>query len=93
MKPDKIRDAQKRRPNEQDYDPRTLFVPDSFLKDLTPAVRQWWILKSKHFDCVLCFKVGKFYEFYHMDAEIGVKELGFTFMKGLLLALFIDEPF
>lgn len=45
-------------------------------------MRQWWVLKSQHYDCILCFKVGKFYEFYHMDAEIGVKELGFTFMKG-----------
>ncbi|VDP43056.1 unnamed protein product [Schistosoma mattheei] len=28
------------------------------------------------------FKVGKFYEMYHMDAMIGVKELGLVFMKG-----------
>ena len=45
-------------------------------------MRQWWILKSKNFDCVLFFKVGKFYELYHMDAEVGVTELGFSFMKG-----------
>lgn len=69
-------------------------------------MRQWWVLKSQHFDTILFFKVGKFYELYHMvirylfslllktslshlyvlyfrkDAEVGVKELGFTFMKG-----------
>lgn len=28
------------------------------------------------------FKVGKFYELYHMDAVVAVKELGLTFMKG-----------
>lgn len=37
LKPDKIRDAQKRRPNEPDYDSRTLFVPESFLQNLTPV--------------------------------------------------------
>ena len=25
---------------------------------------------------------GKFYELYHMDAEVGVKEMGLIFMKG-----------
>lgn len=41
---------------------------------------QWWELKSSHFDCVFFFKVGKFYELYHHDAIVGVKELGFSFM-------------
>ena len=45
-------------------------------------MRQWWVLKSDNFDCVLFFKVGKFYELYHMDADVGVKELGFTYMRG-----------
>ena len=25
--------------------------------------------------------MGKFYDFYHMDAEVGVKELGLIYMK------------
>ena len=29
-----------------------------------------------------CPQVGKFYELYHMDAIIGVKELGLAYMKG-----------
>ncbi|KFM67798.1 DNA mismatch repair protein Msh6, partial [Stegodyphus mimosarum] len=45
-------------------------------------MKQWWDMKSDHFDTVLFFKVGKFYELYHMDAAIGVKELGLVFMKG-----------
>lgn len=44
-------------------------------------MRQWWEIKSENYNCVLFFKVGKFYELYHMDAEVGVSELGFTFMK------------
>ncbi|XP_054714457.1 DNA mismatch repair protein Msh6-like [Uloborus diversus] len=45
-------------------------------------MKQWWDMKIDHYDTVLFFKVGKFYELYHMDAVIGVKELGLSFMKG-----------
>lgn len=45
------------------------------------AMRQWWEMKAKYFDCVLFFKVGKFYEFYHMDAVTGATELALTYMK------------
>ncbi|XP_035775610.1 probable DNA mismatch repair protein Msh6 [Anopheles albimanus] len=82
LKPNKIKDIHGNRPGSEKYDGRTLFVPESFLNTLTPAMRQWWEIKSQHYDCVLFFKVGKFYELYHMDAEIGVSELGFSFMKG-----------
>lgn len=81
LKPDKIKDINKKRPTDPDYDSRTLYVPESFLKDMTPAMRQWWELKSHHMDSVLFFKVGKFYELYHMDAVIGVMHLGFSYMK------------
>lgn len=33
-------------------------------------------------DTVLFFKVGKFYEIFHMDADVAVKELGLLYMKG-----------
>uniref|UniRef100_A0AAG5D554 DNA mismatch repair protein n=1 Tax=Anopheles atroparvus TaxID=41427 RepID=A0AAG5D554_ANOAO len=82
LKPNKIKDIHGHRPGHEKYDGRTLFVPESFMTTLTPAMHQWWELKSKNFDCVLFFKVGKFYELYHMDAEVGVTELGFSFMKG-----------
>ncbi|XP_063381662.1 probable DNA mismatch repair protein Msh6 [Cydia fagiglandana] len=82
LRPDKIRDANKRKPDHPDYDPSTLFVPTEFMSNQTPAHRQWWQMKSSHYDCVLFFKVGKFYELYHMDAAVGVNELGFSYMKG-----------
>ncbi|XP_077301291.1 DNA mismatch repair protein Msh6 isoform X2 [Arctopsyche grandis] len=82
LRPEKIKDAEKRRPDHPDYDPRTLFVPSDFRKNQTPAHKQWWDMKSAHYDCVLFFKVGKFYELYHMDASVGVNELGFSYMKG-----------
>lgn len=81
LKPEKIKDTSMRSLKDPQYNPRTLYVPEAFMKQLTPAMYQWWQLKSDHFDCVLFFKVGKFYELYHMDAVVGVKELGFSYMK------------
>ncbi|XP_028846000.1 DNA mismatch repair protein Msh6 [Denticeps clupeoides] len=76
------KDAQRRRQSDEDYDPTTLYVPGDFLSKTTPGMRRWWQLKSEMFDAVLFYKVGKFYELYHMDAVIGVSELGLTFMRG-----------
>lgn len=56
LKPEKIRDINRNKPGHPDYDERTLYVPEEFLNKQTPAMRQWWILKSKHFDSVLFFK-------------------------------------
>ncbi|EDW26223.1 GL25757 [Drosophila persimilis] len=87
LQPDKIKDKEGRRPDHPDYDKSTLHVPEKFLNNLSPGVRQWWVLKSNNFDCVLFFKVGKFYELYHGDADVGVNELGFTYMRGEVLSL------
>lgn len=76
------KDSRRRRQTEDHYDPSTLYVPEDFLNRVTPGMRRWWQLKSQMFDTVIFYKVGKFYELYHMDAVIGVNELGITFMKG-----------
>ncbi|KAM3863433.1 DNA mismatch repair protein Msh6 [Diretmus argenteus] len=76
------KDSRRRRQTEDDYDPTTLYVPEDFLNRTTPGMRRWWQLKSQMLDTVLFFKVGKFYELYHMDAVTGVNEMNLTFMKG-----------
>ncbi|XP_035028206.2 DNA mismatch repair protein Msh6 isoform X2 [Hippoglossus stenolepis] len=76
------KDKQRKRQSEDDYDPSTLYVPEDFLNRNSPGMRRWWQLKSEMFDTVIFYKVGKFYELYHVDAVIGVNELGLTFMKG-----------
>ncbi|XBH92070.1 hypothetical protein VPH35_083283 [Triticum aestivum] len=76
------KDAKGRRPADPAYDPRTLFLPPQFLKNLTGGQRQWWEFKSQHMDKVLFFKMGKFYELYEMDAHVGAKELDLQYMKG-----------
>ncbi|KAL0983852.1 hypothetical protein UPYG_G00133740 [Umbra pygmaea] len=76
------KDSKRLRQSDDDYDPTTLYVPEDFLNKTTPGMRRWWQLKSEMFDTVIFYKVGKFYELYHMDAVIGVNELGLAFMKG-----------
>ncbi|XP_015590285.1 probable DNA mismatch repair protein Msh6 [Cephus cinctus] len=82
LQPNKIRDINRKPLTDPNYDPKTVYVPEDFKNSQTPAMRQWWELKSRHFDCVLFFKVGKFYELYHMDAVTGVNELSLSYMRG-----------
>lgn len=66
-----IKDAEKRLPTDPDYDPRTLFVPQSAWKKFTAFEKQYWEIKCKLWDTVVFFKKGKFYELYENDADIG----------------------
>lgn len=50
-------DKNRRRPDHPEYNPRTLYVPHSFLQTETPAMQQWWLFKSDNMDTVLFFKV------------------------------------
>ena len=82
------RDAQGRTKGQPGYDPRTLKVDNTEyikmckIQKMTPGTEQWWATKAQYFDTVLLFKTGKFYEMFHMDADIGVQVLNFNYMKG-----------
>lgn len=76
------RDAFGKQPEDPGYDPRTLYLPQDFVKSLSGGQRQWWEFKSQHMDKVLFFKMGKFYELFEMDAHIGALELDLQYMKG-----------
>ena len=82
------RDAQGRTKDQPGYDPRTLkvdreeYMKKGEMKKMTPGTEQWWATKAQYFDTVLLFKTGKFYEMFHMDADIGVQVLNFQYMKG-----------
>lgn len=68
-----VRDDRGRRPSHPEYDERTCSIPAEL--KLSASQRQYWEIKSKYRDVVLFFKVGKFYELYEDDAEIGCREL------------------
>ena len=48
---------------------------------LTPAMKQYWDIKSKYSDCILLFRMGDFYETFQKDAEITSEILGITLTK------------
>eukprot|EP00586_Coscinodiscus_wailesii_P008924 CAMPEP_0172523302 /NCGR_PEP_ID=MMETSP1066-20121228/293589_1 /TAXON_ID=671091 /ORGANISM="Coscinodiscus wailesii, Strain CCMP2513" /LENGTH=1339 /DNA_ID=CAMNT_0013306373 /DNA_START=56 /DNA_END=4076 /DNA_ORIENTATION=- len=80
-------DSEQRPPSDPQYDPRTLYVNFSHITSLyklPPAQRQWWDIKKHYFDTVLLFKTGKFYELFHMDADVGVTVCQFVYMKGVV---------
>ena len=55
------------------YDPSTLFIPKSEFARLTPAQQQYWLIKSKNWDSLVFFRVGKSFELYNKDADLGNK--------------------
>ncbi|PHJ23844.1 dna mismatch repair protein msh6 [Cystoisospora suis] len=76
--PAQMKDSKGRRAIDCDpsYDFGTLWVPspDSAMgraharPHLTPGMAQYWEIKKKHFDKLILFKIGKFYEFVYGDA-------------------------
>ncbi|KAJ2849422.1 DNA mismatch repair protein msh6 [Coemansia brasiliensis] len=69
-----VRDAQGLRPTDVGYDKRTLLIPQSAWRAFSPFERQYWEIKSRHWDTVVFFKKGKFYELYENDATIAHQE-------------------
>ena len=69
-----VRDKDMNRPGDLHYDKRTLYIPPSAWKSFTPFERQFWEMKQNHWDTVLFFQKGKFYELYEEDAIIGHRE-------------------
>ena len=80
MFPPKLKDQNGNLFDSPKYDPTTLLLPKTFPKSFTstdgtqhkisPGQQQWWRFKAAHFDAILLFKMGKFYEMYEMDAML-----------------------
>lgn len=62
------KDAEGNKIGTPNYDPRTLYIPKSAWSTFKPFEKQYWEIKAKHFDTVVFFKKGFFYELYEMDA-------------------------
>ncbi|KAL0552823.1 hypothetical protein IC582_011950 [Cucumis melo] len=75
LNPSQVRDANRRRPDHPLYDKKTLYIPPDVLKKMSASQKQYWNVKCQYMDILLFFKVGKFYELYEQDAEIGHREL------------------
>ncbi|GMN50500.1 hypothetical protein TIFTF001_019655 [Ficus carica] len=75
LDPSRIRDANGRNRDNPLFDNTTLYIPPDALNKMSASQKQYWNVKCQYMDVVLFFKVGKFYELYELDAEIGHKEL------------------
>lgn len=62
-----LRDADGKRPGDEDYDPRTLYIPRKAWDKFTPFETQFWEIKQNHFDTILFFQKGKFFELYENE--------------------------
>lgn len=77
-----IKDAEKRSPDDPNYDPRTLYIPSSAWTKFTAFEKQYWEIKGKMWDTVVFFKKGKFYELYENDATIANTEFDLKIAGG-----------
>ncbi|TFK22134.1 DNA mismatch repair protein msh6 [Coprinopsis marcescibilis] len=69
-----IRDKDGKRPGDPDYDPRTIQIPKNAWNEFTPFEKQFWEIKQNHYDTILFFQKGKFFELYEDDARVGHQE-------------------
>ena len=76
------RDAQARPRGTPGYDGRTLLVPQQYMSELTPTMQQFWRVKRSHADCVVFFKLGKFYELFDEDSDVGARVCGLKQREG-----------
>ncbi|KPA80136.1 putative mismatch repair protein MSH8 [Leptomonas pyrrhocoris] len=56
--------------------PATITIPNKYLDAMANMERQYWDIKSKHYNVMIFFKKGKFYELYDYDAVIANREFG-----------------
>jgi hypothetical protein len=78
-RPENVRDAAGRRPDDPEYDARTVLVPQEQYLKMSSFERQFWDVKRKLFDTVVFFRKGMFYELFEGDARIANREFGTTF--------------
>ncbi|CAJ0650325.1 6592_t:CDS:10 [Entrophospora sp. SA101] len=70
----RVRDANGNFEGSPNYDSHSLLIPKEAWNKFTPFEKQFWEIKCKHWDTIVFFKKGKFYELYERDALIGHSE-------------------
>jgi len=58
-------------------------IPEGYMNNLTPAMKQYWTLKAENYDKLLLFKLGKFYELFYEDAILGNRLLDLNWMGSI----------
>ena len=67
---DFVKDEQERRPDDPDYDPTTLHIPETEWYALTGGMKRYWEIKSKNFDKIVFYRYGHWFTVYYQDSNI-----------------------
>ncbi|CXI60077.1 DNA mismatch repair protein MSH6, putative [Plasmodium berghei] len=90
IQPQYIRDINLNPPDNPNYDSSTIWTPPQDHQwaieykqaHYTPGMQQFWKIKSKNFDKIIFFKMGRFYEIFYIDACIMHTICGLNWMNG-----------
>ena len=69
-----------RLPSHPDFDRTTLYIPPDEVRKLNPVMQQYWHFKCMHYDKIVFFKIGRFYEIFYDDAILCHKYLDLSWM-------------
>lgn len=70
MQPDQIMDSKKRKRDHPDYDASTLHIPEKILKNESPMFLQYWETKTKNYDKICLFRMGRNFMAFYNDAFV-----------------------
>lgn len=61
--------------------PKRVDILPEVTENMSPMMRQYIDIKSKHFDSILFFRLGDFYEMFYNDARVASEELDLVLTK------------
>lgn len=70
-----------RRPGQEGYNPKECRIPGDVYAKMTAAKKQYWEYKRSHFDEIVFFQQGDFFNLFANDADIGVQKFGLTYNR------------
>jgi hypothetical protein len=56
LKPENLKDEMGKRPDEEGYNPSTIYIPEKEFNSMSAVFRQFWDIKRKNFDKIILFR-------------------------------------
>ncbi|HEY9818723.1 MAG TPA: hypothetical protein V6D20_23390, partial [Candidatus Obscuribacterales bacterium] len=66
-------------PDDKDFDPSNIRIPEAGFQQLTEAKKQYWSIKRKHFDKIIFYQQGDFFNIFEHDADLGHRLFGLQY--------------
>lgn len=70
MRKEFIRDKNLKKPDDPEYDPSTIDIPQEVFNKLTPGMKQYWDIKRDHFDSIVLWRKGDWYIVFYYDIPV-----------------------